>query len=74
MEFWEHKELSKQSVHRSLRKKQKILANMETNCHFLLTQPAFTLQCEHPYKLTDSEKSNDNKRQEETLEVPKNES
>ena len=56
-----------------LRKKQNIIANIKTNCHFLLTQPAYTQQCEHTYKMIDSEKSNDNKKQEEILEIPKNE-
>ena len=56
-----------------LRKKQNILANIEKNCHFLLTQTAYTQQCEHTYKMIDSEMSNDNKKQEELLEIPKNE-
>ena len=59
---------------RFLRKKQKILGNIETNCLFLLTQQAITQQYEHTYKMIDSEKSNDNKRQEKILEIPKNES
>ena len=56
-----------------LRKKQNILATIEKNCHFLLTQTAYTQQCEHTYKMIDSEMSNDNKKQEELLEIPKNE-
>ena len=56
-----------------LRKKQNILANIEKNCHFLLTQTAYTQQCEHTYKMIDSEMSNDEKKQEELLEIPKNE-
>ena len=61
-------------MRRFLRKKQKILANIETNCHFLLTEPAFTQQYEHTYKMIDGEKSNDKKKQEEILEIPKRES
>ena len=56
-----------------LRKKQNILATIEKNCHFLLAQTAYTQQCEHTYKMIDSEMSNDNKKQEELLEIPKNE-
>ena len=74
MQFWKYEEFSKKSVGRFLRKKQKILENIETNCLFLLTQQAITQQYEHTYKMIDSEKSNDNKRQEKILEIPKNES
>ena len=74
VQFREYKEFSKQSVRRFLRKKQKIPANIEINCHFPLTEPAFTQQYEHTYKMIDGEKSNDKKRQEEILEIPKNES
>ena len=36
-------------------------------------QPAITQQYGHTYTMIDSEKSNDNKRQEEILEIPKTE-
>ena len=58
---------------RFLRKMQKILANIKTNCLFLLTQPAIAQQYEHTYKMIDSEKSNDNKRQEEIYQKRKTE-
>ena len=73
-QFLKYKEVSKQHVRYFLRRKQKIVANIETNCHFLLTEPAITQQYEHTYKMIDSENSNDNKRLEEILKIPQNES
>ena len=52
---------------------QKILANIKTNCLFLLTQLAIAQQYEHTYKMIDSEESNDNKKQEEIYQKRKTE-
>ena len=52
---------------------QNILANIGTNCLFLLVQAAITQQYEHTYKMIHGERSNDNEMQEEILEISNNE-
>ena len=74
VQFWKYREISKQSVFRFLIKKQKVLTNTETNCLFLSMQPVITHQYEHTYHIIHSERSHDNERQKEILEMSKNES
>ena len=52
---------------------QNILANIGTNCLFLLMQAVITQQYEHTYKMIHGERSNDNEMQEEILEISNNE-
>ena len=63
-----YRKFPKQSVRKFLREKQEIPGNIETNCIFLLMQPAITQQyentCNTNKTMIHSESSNDNEMQE----------